>query len=203
MNRMVMNSLEDWCEQMLECCKAKSIHEHEPIMASIANDEDCGDFIDDKSFKGASCKYKLTDSNLVGENVTLSEMVGYSYTLCAIIYSSYKRLCQDIEEVIMNRIDDQEERVDDGYDCVDGHQTATMIIPDVEAYLRWLYLCLKSQGMVSANECMLSGYFGCRQQCLYGCLCFCLLIFALLGYASEYATQKPIVNCTFDIVNTK
>ena len=141
-------------------------------MASIAN-EDCGDFIDDKSFKGAWCKYELTDSNLVGENVTLSEMVGYSYALCAIIYSSYKRLCQDIEEVIMNRIDDQEERVDgdDDGDCVDG-QTAT-IIPDVEVYLRRLYLCLKSQGMVSANECMLSGYFGCRQQCLYGCLCFC------------------------------
>ena len=33
--------------------------------------------------------------------------------------------------------------------------------------------------MVSANECVLSGYFGCRQQCLYGCLCFCLLVFAL------------------------
>ena len=48
-------------------------------------------------------------------------MVGYSYALCAIIYSSYKRLCQDVEEVIMNRIDDQEERVDDGEDCVDGH----------------------------------------------------------------------------------
>ena len=48
-------------------------------------------------------------------------MVGYSYALCAIIYSLYKRLCQDVEEVIMNRIDDQEERVDDGEDCVDGH----------------------------------------------------------------------------------
>ena len=44
--------------------------------------------------------------------VMLSEMVGYSYALCAIIYSSYKRLCQDVEEVIMNRIDDQEERVE-------------------------------------------------------------------------------------------
>ena len=33
--------------------------------------------------------------------------------------------------------------------------------------------------MVSTNECVLSGYFGCRQQCLYGCLCFCLLVFAL------------------------
>ena len=54
-----------------------------------------------------------------------------------------------------------------------------MIIPDVEVYIRRLYLCLKSQGIVSANECMLSGYFGCRQQCLYGCFFFCLLIFAL------------------------
>ena len=53
------------------------------------------------------------------------------------------------------------------------------IIPKAEAYIRRLYSCLKGQEMVSANECVLSGYFGCRQQCLYGCLCFCLLVFAL------------------------
>ena len=35
--------------------------------------------------------------------------------------------------------------------------------------------------MVSANECVLFGYFGCRQQCLYGCSCFCLLVFALFN----------------------
>ena len=77
--------------------------------------------------------------------------------------------------------------------------------------------------MVSANECVLSGYFGCRQQfCMV--VFFCLLIFALFhgdrvnmlgidwvnhvvldggcvglkgkfvrGLASEYATRKPIV----------
>ena len=88
--------------------------------------------------------------------------------------------------------------------------------------------------MVSANECVLSGYFGCRQQCLYGCfflfidICFvswgsCQHAWYRLGkscgfgwwvhwierkirqggLASEYATRKPIVNCIFDIVNTK
>ena len=41
--------------------------------------------------------------------------------MCNYILISYKRLCQDVEEVIMNGIDDQEERVDDGEDCVDSH----------------------------------------------------------------------------------
>ena len=53
------------------------------------------------------------------------------------------------------------------------------IIPEAKAYIRRLYLHLKGQEMVSANECVLSGYFRCRQQCLYGCLCFCLLVLAL------------------------
>ena len=48
---------------------------------------------------------------------------------------------------------------------------------DGEAYLRRVYLALCDQGMISANE--LSGFFGCRQQCLYGCMCFCLLMFAM------------------------
>ena len=87
--------------------------------------------------------------------------------------------------------------------------------------------------MVSANECVLSDYFDCRQQCLYGCfflfidICFvswgscqhawyrlgkscgldggCIGLKGkfVRGLASEYATRKPIVNCIFDIVNTK
>ena len=88
--RMVMNGLEDWCEQKLECCKAKSIHEHEPIMASIANDVDCGDFIDDKSFKGLGVSTNLLIRIWL---VMLSEMVGYSYALCAIIYSYRTKGC--------------------------------------------------------------------------------------------------------------
>ena len=34
---------------------------------------------------------------------------------------------------------------------------------DGEAYLQRMYLMLRDQGMVSANECVLSGFFGCHQ----------------------------------------
>ena len=50
---------------------------------------------------------------------------------------------------------------------------------DGEAYLQRMYLSLRSHGMVSVNDCVLSGYFGCRQQCLYGCICFCLFLIGM------------------------
>ena len=72
---------------------------------------------------------------------------------------------------------------DRDYDVVDGgvQELYSGVVSggaDGEAYLRRLYLCLKNQGMVYADGCNLSGYFGCRQQCLYGCV-FCLLVMAM------------------------
>ena len=40
-----------------------------------------------------------------------------------------------------------------------------------------MYLAFCDQGVISGNE--LSGFFGCRQWCLYGCMRFCLLVFAM------------------------
>ena len=70
---------------------------------------------------------------------------------------------------------------DDGGDYVDGVQEFCVVSggTDGKAYLQRLYLCLKNQGMVHADGCNLSEYFGCRQQCLYGCVCFCLLVMAM------------------------
>ena len=134
----------------------------------------------DDSLRGAWCKYNMV-SGLVGDAVTLSELVGFSYPLCEFIYPKYNAICVEIEWAIMKRVDDgvccsvaNDEEENDEVDR--GLQE---IIPEAEAYIKRLYLCLKGQEMVSANECVLSGYFGCRQQCLYGCLCFCLLVFAL------------------------
>ena len=245
---MVVNSLDEWCEEMLTCCKSNSIHSSAPIMASFAttfseNSKTFNKFWNDISFKGAWCKYEIGEKGMVGDSVSLGQLVGYSYALCELIYPYYKKLCGSIKEIIMNRAVDVGDSIDDG-DCVIDGGNGGVVVPDVEAYLRRLYLCLKAQGMVSANECILSSYFGCRQQCLYGCLCFCLLVFdlfhgdrinmpgidwvnhvvmdggcgrlrsdfvtglglnerVLLGYVSEYAMKKPIVNCVFDIVNTK
>ena len=77
----------------------------------------------------------------------------------------------EIERAIMKRVDDgccmanneENDEVDGGYQ---------EIIPKAEAYIRRLYSCLKGQEMVSANECVLSGYFGCRQQCFMGVCVF-------------------------------
>ena len=109
--------------------------------------------------------------------------MGFSYSLCEFIYPKYNAICAEIEWAIMKRVDDgccMANEENDGVDHMDwGHGGCQEIILKAEACIRQLYLCLKGQEMVSANECVLSGYFGCRQQCLYGCLCFCLLVFAL------------------------
>ena len=118
-------------------------------------------------------------NGLVGDAVTLSELVGFPYSFCELIYPKYNAICVEIEWAIMKRVDNGccSMANDEENDEVDGG--CQEIIPEAEAYIGRLYLCLKGQEMVSANECVLSGYFGCRQQCLYGCLCFCLLMFAL------------------------
>ena len=132
----------------------------------------------DDDFKGAWCKCEIGEKGMVGDSVSLRQLVGYSYALCELIYPYYKKLCSGIREIVMNRVVNLGSSVDDGDCCiVDGGNG--IVVPDVEVYIQRLYLSLKAQGMVSANECVLSSYFGCRQQCLYRCICFCLLVFAL------------------------
>ena len=175
-----MNCQDDWCTEVVQFCMAKSKYKDSPLMASPSVGNVGGCAWCDNSFRGAWCKYNMV-SGLVGDAVTLSELVGFSYSLCELIYPKYNAICVEIERAIMKRVDDgvccsmanDEEENDE----VDGGFQE--IIPEAEAYIRRLYSCLKGQEMVSANECVLSGYFGCRQQCLYGCLCFCLLVFAL------------------------
>ena len=165
-SRMIVNSLDEWCEEMLTCCKSKSIHSSALKMAFFAttfseNGETFNKFWNDASFKGAWCKYEIGEKGMVGDSVSLGQLVGYSYAPCELIYPYYKKLCGGIEEIVINRAVDVGDSVDDG-DCVvdDGN---VVVVPDVETYLRRLYLSLKAQGMVSANECVLSSYFGCRQ----------------------------------------
>ena len=175
-----MNCLDDWCTEVVQFCMAKSKYKDSPLMASPSVGNIGGCAWRDDSFRGAWCKYNVV-SGLVGDAVTLSELVGFSYSLCELIYPKYNAICVEIEQAIMKRVDDgvccsmvnDEEENDE----VDGGFQE--IIPEAEAYIIRLYSCLKGQEMVSANECVLSGYFGRRQQCLYGCLCFCLLVFAL------------------------
>ena len=50
--------------------------------------------------------------------------------------------------------------------------------------------------MVSANECMLSGYFGCRQQCLYGCFLFIDICFVSWG-SCQHAWYRLGKSCGF------
>ena len=67
---------------------------------------------------------------------------------------------------------------------------------DGEAYLRRVYLALRDQRMISANE--LSGFFGCHQQCLYGCMCFCLLVSAM--YHGDRCTNMSSIDWVNHIV---
>ena len=172
-------------------------------------------------------------------------MIGRSSCICLVsfLWPSYANLSQKVEDLIMYRL-----LLDEGGNRVDGVGGGIEEIletgADGEEYLPRIYLSLRSQGMVSANDCVLPGYFGCRQQCLYGCICFCLLLIgmyhgdrlnmpcidwinhvvldggcgrlgdefvegmglfqrALLNSICEMACCKPIVNCVFDLVNTK
>ena len=237
-NKIDLASLEDWCKWMHDFCKSKSLHNVAPIMSESAQreDDEGGKMWGDESARGAWLRYEKMDG--VGSNVSLNQLVGFAFALCCYIWRDYKKLSKKVREPLMHRLlpPPNDDVVDGGVQelCVGG--------ADGEAYLRRLYLCLKNQGMVYADGCNLSGYFGCRQQCLYGCVCFCLLVMAMfhgdrtnmpcidwinhvvldggcarLGFCMEMGvfercllngicemdSRKSIVNCVFDIVNTR
>ena len=108
----------------------------------------------------------------VGEALNLQQVAAIAYSLCNFIWPSYAELSQSIEELIMYCLQPGDE-VDGGGGGVEEVKDGA----DGEAYLRRVYLALRDQGMISANK--LSGFFGCHQQCLYGCMCFCPLVFAM------------------------
>ena len=167
--KMVMNCLDDWCTEVVQFCRAMSKYKDSLLMASPSMGNIGGCAWRDDSFRCAWCKYDVVSGGLVGDAVTLSELVGFSYSLCELIYPKYNAICAEIEWAIMKRVDDgcmaNEENDEVGVDCIEGgggQHGCQKIIPEAEADIRQLYLCLKGQEMVSANECVLSGYFGCR-----------------------------------------
>ena len=102
-----MNCLNDWCTEVVQFCMAKSKYKDSPppLMASPSVGKVGGCAWREDSFRGAWCKYNVV-SGLVGDAVTLSELVGFSYSLCELIYPKYSAICVEIEQAIMKRVDD-------------------------------------------------------------------------------------------------
>ena len=77
----------------------------------------------------------VSGGGLVGDAVVLSELVGFSYSLCELVYPKYIAISVEIEWAIMKRVDDgccmanneENDEVDGGYQ---------EIIPEAEAYIR-------------------------------------------------------------------
>ena len=138
--RKDFSSLEDVCEFINTFCTSKSTHKHSPIMASVAS----GNSVGFKTFwgderRGVWVEHESSQSN-VGGVVNLHQIVGVAYSMCNYVLPSYQRLCRMIEDLIVYRLDVVDDEVD-GIDSEDG-----------EAYLRRVYLSLKEQDMVSAND---------------------------------------------------
>ena len=92
-----MNCLDDWCTEVVQFCRAKSKYKDSPpLMASpsVGNVGGCA-WCDDL-FRGEWCKYNVV-SGLVGDAVTLLELVGFSYSLCELIYPKYNAISAEIE----------------------------------------------------------------------------------------------------------
>ena len=88
---------------MVQFCRAKSKYKDSPLMASSSVGNIGGCAWRDDSFRGAWFKYDVV-SGLVGDAVMLSELVGFSYSLCEFIYPKYNAICVEIEWAIMKRV---------------------------------------------------------------------------------------------------
>ena len=132
-----MNCLDDWCTEGVQFCMAMSKYKDSLLMASPSVGNVGGFAWCDDLFRGTWCKYDVV-SGLVGDAVTLSELVRFSYSLCELIYPKYSAICVEIEWAIMKRVDNggccsmaNDEKENDEVDG--GFQE---IIPEAEAYIR-------------------------------------------------------------------
>ena len=109
----------------------------------------------------------------------LVQIVYFTYALCNAIVSGYSKLSRRIIKLISNRCN-RKERGDGGRDEVDGSdEDERRVTYEVEMYLRQLYLSFRAQSFIDEEGKMDDHYVGCRQQCLYGCVCFVVLFFDL------------------------
>ena len=125
---------------------------------------------------------KATRSWRVGETVGLKHIMGLSYALCNFIYPKCSSIASDVEKLILQRLLPKEYL--DITDSIDG-ALSHLTEYNVQMYLRRIYLVLKNEGMISLNSNELANHFGSRQQCLYGCVCFMLLLFVICLYDSD------------------
>ena len=121
---------------------------------------------------------KATRSWWVGETVSLKHIVGLSYALCNLIYPEYSSIVGNMEKLILQRLL-PEEYLDVTDNDVDGAALSHLTKYNGEMYLRRVYLVLKNEGMIGVNSDELANHFGSRQQCLYGYVCFVLLLFGM------------------------
>ena len=120
---------------------------------------------------------KVTRSWQVGETVSLKHIVGLSYVLCSFIYPKYSSIAGNMEKLTLQRLLPEEYlAMTDG---VDSASLSHLTEFNGEMYLRRIYLVLKNEGMIGVNSDELDNHFGSRQQCLYGWVCFVLLLFGL------------------------
>ena len=132
-----MNCLDDWFTEVVQFCRAKSKYKDSPplLMASPSVGNVGGCAWHDNSFWGAWCKYDMV-SGWVGDVVMLSELVGFSYSLCELIYPKYNAICVKIEWAIMKRVDDGCCSMANDEENDEVNRGCQEIIPKAEAYIR-------------------------------------------------------------------
>ena len=118
----------------------------------------------------------------------LKHIAGLSYALCNFIYPEYSSIAGDVEKLILQRLLPEEYL--DVTNSVDGALSHLMEY-NGEMYLRRIYLVLKNERMIGLNSNELANHFGSRQQCLYGYVCFMLLLF---GFYDSDSSNIPNVD---------
>ena len=130
---------------------------------------------------------KATRSWRVGETVGLKHIVGLSYVLCNLIYPEYSSIAGHMEKLILQRLlpattMDDVTNSSSSSALLSSHLTMEY---NGEMYLRRIYLVLKNERMIDSGNLELANHLGSRQQCLYGCVCFVLLLFGLYNSDSS------------------
>ena len=88
-----------------------------------------------------------------GKNISLRQLVSYSYCLCNLIYEEYKEVSGKLVNSIQCRLSSEER---DKVDNANNELTRLLTKYNGEMYLRWLFFTLKEQLMIKEEKFLIT-----------------------------------------------
>ena len=161
--------MEDICEQMIGIVSKKGESLNQRMVRNLNQKLHDGEFWSE----ALDVSWDDDDAVVVDvQQLSLKQVIECGYALCNAIVEDYELLSRRVMKALRTRCRSPSRSE---VDYVDGMVEERLESAyGMELYSRRLYLALRSQSFDVNNDPV--HYIGSRQQCLYGCICFVVML---------------------------